>query len=132
MTDPNGPAGPIHTFPFCPAPAGQHPPLPGTLWSVSVWDGTRPLAIIPLEIVEDIGQQITFRGAGVGVASGTGIIRTARFHAPDGREYGPVPCCLSSEAKKYPAALTWPNVVVVPNNQLGMGSVVLRWVTGDA
>jgi hypothetical protein len=130
VTDPSSPAGPIRFFSAGPVPTGQQAPLPGTLWSASLWDGSRPLVIIPLEVVEDLGQQISLRGVGIGIASVLGVIRTLRIHAPSGQEYGPIPCCLTSDAKKNPAALPWGNVVVIPGAHLTFGGITLHWQAG--
>lgn len=131
MTDPipPGSSGSIHfSSPRSPAPAAQQPPLPGTPWSVSLWDGTRPLAVIPLEVVEDVGQRITFKGRNAVLAAILGIVRQVKIHSPRGEEYGPFPCGLTSEAKSLPpGTLTWDNVVICPGSQLAFGGVTLSW-----
>lgn len=131
MTDPipPGSSGSIHfSSPRSPVPITQQPPLPGTTWSVSLWDGARPLAVIPLEVTEDMGQRVVLRGVNGALASVLGVIRQLRFHAPSGVEYGPFPCCPGNEAKQHPpGTMTWDNVVVVPGNQLRFGSATLAW-----
>jgi hypothetical protein len=126
MTD--SPSGPINFTTARNLPSGQHPPLPGTLWSVSLWDGTRPLVIIPLEVMEDTGQRIIFKGATPVIAAVFGIIRAMKYHAPNGEEYGPFPCGHLADAKSLPAGtFLRGNTVVTPGNTLTFGGASLTW-----
>jgi len=110
-----------------PPPPGQSLPLPGTSWSMSCWDGSRPLILVPLDVVEDHGQRLVLKGARPVLSVMLGIVKAVLIHAPNGTTYGPITVVPMCEAAANPMAFAWDGVVVAPNCPVSVGAITLGW-----
>jgi hypothetical protein len=124
MTDPSGP---LFVTTTRPPPPGQSLPLPGTSWSMSCWDGSRPLVLVPLGVVEDHGQRLVLKAARPVRSVMRGIVKAVLIHAPNGTAYGPITVVPRAEAAANPAAFAWDGVVVAPNCSVSIGMITLEW-----